>query len=181
MPPITVQGRQSPAVVQVVGYKNTGKTTLVCSLVEAFAAKGVRVGTVKHDAHDFDPDVPGTDSWKHRHAGARWSAVASKARTAFFEERETELEDLLQRMREAELVLVEGYKRKPYPKLVLIHSERDLPILDGLSAVLAVVTWDSGFLAEWAERLERERGVRVVRFDDSAAIAGIVGDRIGSY
>lgn len=158
---------RGPIVVQVVGYKKTGKTTLVCRLVEHFSSIGLRVAVIKHDAHDFEPDVPGTDSWKHRHAGAHWTAVVSPGRTAFFEERGTELEELLLRMKEADLILVEGFKRKAYPKLVLIQSEEHLSILDELESVMAVITWVERETEDWADRIESERGIPLIRYENT--------------
>ncbi|HZG75431.1 MAG TPA: molybdopterin-guanine dinucleotide biosynthesis protein B, partial [Paenibacillus sp.] len=112
--------RNAVPTVQIVGYKKTGKTTLVCRLTEQLADRGLRIGTVKHDGHDFEPDVPGTDSWKHRRSGAAVTAVVSDRRTAWFEERTSELDAVLARMSDrADLVLVEGWKREKYPKLAL--------------------------------------------------------------
>ncbi|MDF2834525.1 MAG: molybdopterin-guanine dinucleotide biosynthesis protein B-like protein, partial [Paenibacillus sp.] len=59
-----------PAVIQVVGYKNTGKTTIVCQLTSLLKEAGYKVGTIKHDAHEFRMDHPGTDTWKHQQSGA---------------------------------------------------------------------------------------------------------------
>lgn len=59
-----------PNVLQIVGYKNTDKTTLIERLTERLTALGYRVGTIKHDAHRFEVDHAGTDSWRHRQAGA---------------------------------------------------------------------------------------------------------------
>ncbi|MCI3920699.1 molybdopterin-guanine dinucleotide biosynthesis protein B [Paenibacillus sp. TRM 82003] len=129
-------------VIQIVGYKKTGKTTLVCRLAERLAAEGRRVGTAKHDGHDFDPDVPGTDSRKHREAGALVTAVVSASRTAFFEERTSSLDEVLGRMSAAvDVALVEGWKRERYPKLLLAHDETQLALLRELTGVAAVVTW----------------------------------------
>ena len=62
-------------IIQVVGYKNSGKTTLVSELVRTLTSEGYRVGTLKHDAHDFEPDIPGKDTWQHRKAGAQVTAI----------------------------------------------------------------------------------------------------------
>ena len=59
-----------PFVLAVCGEKHTGKTTLVERLVAALSARGLRVATVKHDGHEFAADVAGTDSYRHRAAGA---------------------------------------------------------------------------------------------------------------
>jgi len=126
-------------IIQVVGYKNAGKTTLVCELVRAFAAEGYKVGTAKRDAHEADPEPPGKDTWKHRQAGAGLTAFVSASRTAWVEERETPIEELADAMRARgiEVLLVEGFKAAPYPKIALLRDERDADLLE-LANVIAV-------------------------------------------
>lgn len=128
-------------IIQIVGYKNAGKTTLACEIVSMLAERGLRVGTLKRDAHDFEPDIPGTDTWKHRHAGAAATAIASAARTAWFEERPSELAQLVDGMiaRSIEALIVEGFKNAEYPKIVLLRSPEDTDLL-ALSNVVAIVT-----------------------------------------
>jgi molybdopterin-guanine dinucleotide biosynthesis protein B len=163
--------REIAPAVQIVGYKKTGKTTLVCRLAERYAAMGLRVGTVKHDGHDFEPDVPGTDSWRHRRSGASLTAVVSDRRTAWFEERPTELDDLLSGMvGRVDLAIVEGWKREKHPKLLLVQSEEQLLLLDELSDVVAAASWDASLRV----RIERERGVPTFDFDDTERIANFL-------
>ncbi|MDF2938186.1 MAG: molybdopterin-guanine dinucleotide biosynthesis protein B-like protein [Paenibacillaceae bacterium] len=135
--------RRGPCVVQVVGYKNAGKTTLLCRLVELLAARGYEVGTVKHDAHRFQMDVEGKDTWRHREAGARVVAISSEAegRTCYLEERYTPLAEMLERMQDMDVVLVEGFKAEGYPKLAIIRIMEQLELLDRLDALLAVASW----------------------------------------
>jgi len=118
-------------VLQIAGYKNSGKTTLVSAVVRRLSSSGRLIGTIKHDAHDFEPDVPGTDSWKHRDAGAYATAITSPTRTAWTMERATPLDDLLDAMRTHQLdaVIVEGFKDAPYPKVVLPRDEADAELL----------------------------------------------------
>lgn len=125
-------------ILQVVGYKNAGKTTLVCEIVRMLAENGVRTGTLKRDAHDAIADVSGTDSWRHREAGAAATALTSGSRTAFFEERPSELPELLENMRARgiEAVVVEGFKEAAYPKIVLLRDAADTGML-ALSGVVA--------------------------------------------
>ncbi len=105
----------------LAGWSGSGKTTLVVRLIPAFAARGITVSTVKHAHHDFDVDQPGKDSWRHREAGAREVLVSSSRRWALMHEhrgaREAGLAELLARLSPVDLVLVEGFKREPYPKL----------------------------------------------------------------
>ena len=62
-------------IVAISGIKNSGKTTLICRLLENFKEKGLRVAVLKHDGHDFKPDVPGTDTYRQLQAGAYGTVV----------------------------------------------------------------------------------------------------------
>lgn len=129
-------------VYQIVGHKNTGKTTLICRLIEKFTETGIRVGVVKHDAHEFDTDHPGTDTWKQRKAGAQVVAIASKNRTSIIRERSTSLRDLIaQIIDDVDIILVEGYKYENYPKLLMIRTEEDIELIKQINNVKAVASW----------------------------------------
>ncbi|WP_372631790.1 molybdopterin-guanine dinucleotide biosynthesis protein B [Cohnella sp.] len=126
-------------IIQIVGYKKSGKTTLSCELIRAFAAEGRKVGTLKHDAHQFEPEPPGTDTWKHREAGSSATAIVSPTRTAWVLERTTSVEELVSQMETRELddLIIEGFKSAPYPKVALIRDDGDADLL-GLSNIVAV-------------------------------------------
>ncbi|WP_168928919.1 molybdopterin-guanine dinucleotide biosynthesis protein B [Paenibacillus dokdonensis] len=130
-----------PFVCQVVGYKNSGKTTLVCSLVERLKAMGFRVAVIKHDAHDFEIDHPGTDSYRHRAAGASAIALVSPRKTAVIREVEINLDELVESFSSYDIILVEGFKKENYPKLVMVRRTEDRELIQNLSSVLGVVTW----------------------------------------
>ncbi|QYR20710.1 molybdopterin-guanine dinucleotide biosynthesis protein B [Paenibacillus sp. sptzw28] len=121
-------------VLQVVGYKNSGKTTLITSLIQRFKRAGYTVGTVKHDAHDFTMDTPGTDTWKHQAAGADITAISSSNRSAILRSRPESLHSLLEQMGNADIVLVEGFKQEAYPKLILIREPADIKLLRELTS-----------------------------------------------
>lgn len=125
-------------VLQIVGYKNSGKTTLLCRLVSHYASLGWKVATLKHDAHEFEMDRPHTDTWKHRQAGAWLTGITSPGETAWIRHGETQLEALLDEARGADLVLVEGFKQAQYPKIVLLRNEADRPLLEQCSQIIAV-------------------------------------------
>ncbi len=105
----------------VVGWKNSGKTTLVCRLISAFTAKGYQVAAVKHAHHAFDIDHPGRDSFNFREAGAREVAVASANRWALMTELrgepEPQLDEILSKLAGSDLVIVEGFKASAHLKI----------------------------------------------------------------
>ena len=115
-------------VMGIIGWKNSGKTTLVVALVRELTARGFRVATVKHAHHAFDIDQPGKDSYLHREAGAQDVIVSSGARWAHMHEirneDEPELDDLLSYIPiETDIIIVEGFKRDAHPKIEVIPPD----------------------------------------------------------
>lgn len=134
-------------VIGIVGWKNSGKTTLVEKLVRELTARGLRASTIKHAHHDFDIDHPGKDSYRHRIAGAQEVVVASAHRWALLHEHrgapEPSLADLLAHLEPCDLVLVEGFKYGPHRKIEVRRSEASGPLLaESDPAVIAVATDD---------------------------------------
>ncbi len=105
----------------VTGWKNSGKTTLMERLLEEFTARGFSVSAIKHAHHSFDIDHPGRDSYKFREAGARQVALVSPKRWALMHELRDEdkpdFDEILSHIGPCDLVLVEGYKGSPHPKI----------------------------------------------------------------
>ncbi len=105
----------------VIGWKNSGKTTLMANLLEEFTGRGYIVSAIKHAHHRFDIDHPGRDSYKFREAGARQVALVSPKRWALMHELrgedKPEFAEILAHIGPCDLVLVEGYKGGPFPKI----------------------------------------------------------------
>jgi molybdopterin-guanine dinucleotide biosynthesis protein B/molybdopterin-guanine dinucleotide biosynthesis protein len=133
-----------PAVVAVVGKSDAGKTTLIEGLVPELVKLGLRVGTVKHDAHSFEIDHPGKDSWRHGQTGARAYAIASPDRLAYIARLDRELP--LTRIAEMyfpdfDLVVAEGYKNSaPHRIEVFRAGAGHQTPLCGPGETLALVT-----------------------------------------
>lgn len=117
----------------IAGYSNSGKTTLIEKLLPLFIAHRLRVALIKHAHHTFDVDQPGKDSFRHRHAGCSEVLVTSSRRWALMHELrgapEPSLQELIARMGPCDLLLVEGFKREPIPKLEVYRSVVGEPLL----------------------------------------------------
>ena len=117
----------------VTGWKNCGKTGLMERLVAEFTARGLTVSTLKHAHHTTDVDQPGTDSYRHRQAGASEVVLASPNRVAIMQElrgaEEPSFTELLSRLRPVDLVLVEGFKREAHPKIEAYRTAAGQPLI----------------------------------------------------
>lgn len=167
----------SGQIIGIVGWKNSGKTTLVIELVHLLTTWGFKVATIKHAHHAFDIDQPGKDSYRHREAGATDVIVASGTRWAQMHElrgeREPELADLLPRISPAiDIVLVEGFKRDPHPKIEVIP-----PDFDG--ELLTLTDKHVIALASAADATLPDVTVPILRRSDPEQVAGFILDHLG--
>ncbi len=132
-------------MIGLAGWSGAGKTTLMAKLLPVLTAKGLRVSTLKHAHHHFDVDHPGKDSYAHRMAGATEVLVSSANRFALMHELrgdpEWTLPQLLGRLVPVDLVLVEGFKREPHPKIEIFRKANGRPPLHpGDPAIVAIAT-----------------------------------------
>lgn len=113
-------------VFGLAGLSGAGKTTLAEKLIALFTARGLNVASIKHAHHNFDPDQPGKDSWRHRKAGSRQMIISSSKRRVKFTETpdgtEADLNTLLGELSPADIVLVEGYKTIDFPKIEIYRQ-----------------------------------------------------------
>lgn len=109
------------------GYSGSGKTTLIEKLIPLFVQRGLKVSLIKHAHHTFDVDQPGKDSFRHRHAGCTEVLVTSSRRWALMHElrgaAEPTLKEQIERLSPCDLLLVEGFKHEPIPKLEVYRAE----------------------------------------------------------
>lgn len=162
-------------VIGIVGWKKSCKTTLTVRLVEEFTRRGLKVATVKHAHHEFQIDDGETDSARHRRAGASQVAIVSARRWALVSELrgapEPNFEEVLAALEPADLVIVEGYKSAPIPK---IEARREAaltkrPLADEDPLVIAIA---ADHAIEGANR-------PVFSLDDVAGIADFIARAVG--
>ncbi len=159
-------------VIGFAGRASSGKTTLIEKIVSAFTEQKVRVAVIKHVHHPFDFDVPGKDTYRHKKAGAASVILASSGQVAMVKDTPDEypLEEIISRyVNDADLIIVEGFKGAPIPKIeVYTHHSGEPPLsASGDSLYIAVVTDD-------------DIGVSIPKFrrDDADAIAGFISMHI---
>lgn len=130
-------------VIGIAGWKDSGKTTLAVALVAELSRRGWRVSTVKRAHHDADIDHEGTDTFRHRQAGASEVILATGRRWALVhelrDEMEPALDDLVERLAPCDLVIVEGFKRGGHPKIeTRRRAARDHAPLPASANVVAI-------------------------------------------
>ena len=138
-------------IISIVGKSNSGKTTLIENLIPELTKRGYRVATIKHNVHGFNIDHEGKDSWRHKKAGACATVIACPTRVALIEDIESDysLDEIRDKyIKRADIILAEGYKGNPFPKIEVFRSELKRELLcgkeDNLLAVAADVKLDVG-------------------------------------
>ena len=159
-------------VYGVIGWKNSGKTSLMERLVAEITGRGFSVSTVKHVHHDVDLDHPGKDTYRHRIAGAREVVLASAGRLAIMvehREAEPELPAVLARLAPVDLVLVEGYKRDAHPKVEVWREETGHPLIQPHDPLVRAVATDAGLKLK----------LPVLDLNDTGAVADFILREVG--
>ncbi len=155
------------------GWSGSGKTTLIEKLIPRFAARGLKVSLIKHAHHSFDVDTPGKDSYRHRHAGATEVLVTSSRRWVLMHElrgaQEPSFDDQVKRLSPCDLLLVEGFKFAPIPKLEVWRHEPGEPLLHPNDPHIVAVATD----AKIETRLPR------LDLNDDAGIAAFIVRHLG--
>ena len=161
-------------VFGVTGWKNSGKTGLMERLVAEITGRGLSVSTIKHAHHSTDVDQPGRDSFRHRAAGAHEVILASPLRWALMHELrgadEPPLAELLAHLAPVDLVLVEGYKSGPHPKIETHRDENPRPLLALENPTIRAVASNAAPVG---------LDVPVFDLDDTSAIADFVLGEVG--
>ncbi|MFQ5736942.1 MAG: molybdopterin-guanine dinucleotide biosynthesis protein B [Thermodesulfobacteriota bacterium] len=113
-------------VVSIVGRSGSGKTTLIVKIISGLKRRGYRVGVIKHDAHGFEIDHEGKDSWRHKKAGAATVALSSPAKFAVIKDVDKEWAPeriISAHLSDVDVVVAEGFKNAPFPKIEVVRKE----------------------------------------------------------
>jgi len=156
-------------VMGLAGWSGSGKTTLMMRLLPELIGRGVTASTMKHAHHNFDIDQPGKDSYVHRSAGATEVVVSSVNRWALMHENrggpEPSAVELMQHMTPVDLLLIEGFKREPHPKIEVYRRANGKPLLH---------PEDPHIVAVASDNLLPGVTLPVLSLDDIAAIADFI-------
>ena len=164
-------------VFGLAGYSGSGKTTLLEELIPRLTAAGLRVSLIKHAHHRFDIDQPGKDSYRLREAGCSEVLLISEQRWVLMHELrgapEPSLEEQIARFSECDLVLVEGFKHTPIPKLEVHRPSLGKPLIagSGVETIVAVATDEPGVVRQQAGL---PAGLPLLDLNDRDAIADFI-------
>ncbi|MDO8094554.1 MAG: molybdopterin-guanine dinucleotide biosynthesis protein B [Candidatus Brocadiales bacterium] len=157
-------------IISIVGRSESGKTTLIEKLIPELVRRHYKVATVKHDAHSFEIDKKGKDSWRHKNAGASIAIVSSPKRVTIFSdtERDLTLEELREKyINGVDVILAEGYKKSIHPKIEVNRSALGNDLL---------CTADDNLIAIVSDR-EHKLGVPVFDAEDIVGLANLIEEK----
>jgi len=167
-------------VIGLAGWSGAGKTTLMTRVIPVLVGRGLRVSTVKHAHHGFDVDIPGKDSHAHRQAGAAEVFVSSARRWAHIHElrgeAEPNLREIFPRMTPVDLVIVEGFKREPHPKLEVYRAAVGKPLLHPGDDWIVALASDAPVLESRVPVLALDDAEKIV---DVLLVESVPVDRLG--
>ncbi len=141
--PFTANSGHSVPYLSIVGFSGSGKTTLMERLIRALSQRGLRIGSIKHDAHGFQMDHPGKDSYRHKQAGAAVSMIASPHQVGMVRDvdHDHDLEELVVMLPTVDIALAEGFKGGTHPKIEIHRPEANpQPACKGDPHLMAVVS-----------------------------------------
>jgi molybdopterin-guanine dinucleotide biosynthesis protein B len=164
-----------PVIFQVVGYQNSGKTTVVSQLIKLLKTEGMNVVTIKHHGHGGKPSaIENKDSSKHLDSGALASIVEGDGRLLLRAEKPnwTLKEEIhLMSFFKPDVILLEGYKRELFPKLLIVRKAEDLELLKIVRDIKIVITWDESLKLE----VDAQTEIPCFHINDKRSIEWVIG------
>jgi molybdopterin-guanine dinucleotide biosynthesis protein MobB len=160
----------TPVISFVAAHSGSGKTTLLEKVIRILKARGCKLAVIKHDAHRFEMDYPGKDTWKVAQAGADIVAISSPEKIAIIEkvEEEKSLDQVIASLAKVDIIITEGFKRSDKPKIEVFRSDVSDELFCKPQELIAVASdrkWDIG--------------VPCYSLDDAEAIANAVLEYTG--
>jgi molybdopterin-guanine dinucleotide biosynthesis protein B len=159
-------------VISIVGRGKTGKTTFVEKLIPVLMQKGIRVAVIKHHLHDFEFDIPGKDTYRHKKAGAGTVILSSPAKIAMVKDTEKDLsidEIISKYIDDVDLLITEGYKKENMQKIEVYPKKEGVsPVCIDDRNLVAIVT-DASFVSH----------VPVFLRDDAESVANFIISKFG--
>ena len=160
-------------VIGIAGFSGSGKTTLIEKVIPALVMEGLRISLIKHAHHEFDVDQPGKDSYRHRHAGCAEVLISSSKRWALMHElrgaAEPTLAEQLRHFAPCDLVIVEGYKSEPIPKIEVHRRANKTPLLFPTDPTVVAVATDEPL----------ETALPQIDVDDAEGVARFIIQHLG--
>ncbi|MCT4597851.1 MAG: molybdopterin-guanine dinucleotide biosynthesis protein B [Vallitalea sp.] len=163
----------TPPVIAISGISNSGKTTIMVEIIKQLKAKGYKIGTIKHDAHGFDMDYEGKDTYRHRQAGADGVIITSNGKYAMIQwsEQEVPVETLISYHSHQDIILLEGFKYSSYKKIEIVRKEiSQQPVCDQ-ETLLAIAT-------DVNMKLDN---IPIISLDNITALVNIIEDYVREY
>jgi len=158
-------------ILSIVGKSDSGKTTLLEKVVRELTKRGYKIASVKHDAHSFEIDHKGKDSWRHKQAGTCLTVISSPTKVALVADMDHDLSlaEIRDRfIHEADLVISEGYKREMHPKIEVFRSELNRSLLCKADESLIAIAGDPP---------ESPDGVPVFDLNNPVALCDFIEER----
>lgn len=164
-------------VVSIVGRSNSGKTTLIERIIPILKQRGYRVGTIKHDAHRFEIDHEGKDSWRMAKAGADTVVIGSEDKMAMVKvlNGDKSIDEIINWLfQDVDIVITEGYKSYNNPKIEIIRF--DLPVTPAGNNLIAII--DNNINDDRVFELQEEYSfIKVLNFNEYIKIAEFIENR----
>ena len=136
-----MKAQKKQFILAVSGVKNSGKTTLITALLPELSKRGLKVAVIKHDGHEFEADIPGTDTWKFGKAGAYGTVVFSDTKYMMVKYQPVPSEkELTACFPEADIILLEGFKYSEYPKIEVVRKANSSRSVCDPKFLLGIVT-----------------------------------------
>lgn len=157
-------------IIGFAAYSGTGKTTLITQILRELKKEGFRVAVIKHDAHQFEIDREGKDSWRFSQAGAAVTILSSPAKTAVIEQRERSFPQLAAMVHDVDLILVEGYKQENIPRIGICRKATGKGLPHPAQTYIALVTDDDSI---------RPKGIPVFSLEDIPGITAFIKGAAG--